>query len=114
MVALLRGATPKAVRNKASSWEQLSTHRIIPCNSATPRDRRHTPFESSGAMSWKALDWATELDIDSSTAKFILLLLANKGGTLPDGTEAAAFCPRCSPQAASKRPAPSTRSEERR
>jgi len=29
-------------------------------------------------MSWKALDWATELDIDSATAKFILLLLANK------------------------------------
>ena len=78
MVALLRGATPKAVRNKASSWEQLSTHRIILCNSATPRDRRHPPFESSGAMSWKALDWATELDIDSPTAKFILLLLANK------------------------------------
>lgn len=29
-------------------------------------------------MSWKALDWATDLDIDSATAKFILLLLANK------------------------------------
>jgi DNA-binding transcriptional MocR family regulator len=29
-------------------------------------------------MSWKALDWATELDIDSAIAKFILLLLANK------------------------------------
>jgi hypothetical protein len=78
VVALLRGATPKAIRNKASSWEQLSTHRIILCNSATPRDRRHPPFESSGAMSWKALDWATELEIDSAIAKFILHLLANK------------------------------------
>ena len=29
-------------------------------------------------MSWKALDWATDLDIDSATAKFILILLANK------------------------------------
>ena len=29
-------------------------------------------------MSWKALDWATELDINSATAKFILHLLANK------------------------------------
>ena len=29
-------------------------------------------------MSWKALDWATELEIDSATAKFILHLLANK------------------------------------
>ena len=29
-------------------------------------------------MSWKALDWATGLDIDSATAKFILHLLANK------------------------------------
>ena len=33
---------------------------------------------------------------------------------LPDGTEAAAFCPRCSPQGASKRHASSTRSSERR
>ncbi|ORA10945.1 helix-turn-helix domain-containing protein [Mycobacterium arosiense] len=29
-------------------------------------------------MSWKALDWATGLDIDSAIAKFILHLLANK------------------------------------
>ena len=29
-------------------------------------------------MSWKALDWATELEIDSPIAKFILHLLANK------------------------------------
>ncbi|WP_254659330.1 helix-turn-helix domain-containing protein [Mycobacterium malmoense] len=29
-------------------------------------------------MSWKALDWATDLNIRSATAKFILLLLANK------------------------------------
>lgn len=29
-------------------------------------------------MSWKALDWATGIEIDSSTAKFILHLLANK------------------------------------
>jgi DNA-binding transcriptional MocR family regulator len=29
-------------------------------------------------MSWKALDWATDLDIDSAITKFILHLLANK------------------------------------
>jgi hypothetical protein len=29
-------------------------------------------------MSWKALDWATDLEIDPATAEFILLLLANK------------------------------------
>jgi Helix-turn-helix domain len=57
---------------------QRSSHRIVPCDSATPHDRVHTPVESSGSMSWKALDWATELDIDSAIAKFILLLLANK------------------------------------
>ena len=29
-------------------------------------------------MSWKALDWATELEINSATARLILILLANK------------------------------------
>ena len=29
-------------------------------------------------MSWKALDWATDSEVGSSTTKFILLLLANK------------------------------------
>ena len=29
-------------------------------------------------MSWKALDWATDSAVGSSTTKFILLLLANK------------------------------------
>jgi len=29
-------------------------------------------------MSWKALDWATDLAIANPTAKFILILLANK------------------------------------
>jgi DNA-binding transcriptional MocR family regulator len=29
-------------------------------------------------VSWKALDWATDSEVGSSTRKFILLLLANK------------------------------------
>jgi DNA-binding transcriptional MocR family regulator len=29
-------------------------------------------------VSWKALDWATDSEVGSSTTKFILLLLANK------------------------------------
>jgi DNA-binding transcriptional MocR family regulator len=29
-------------------------------------------------VSWKALDWATESEVESAIAKFILLLLANK------------------------------------
>lgn len=29
-------------------------------------------------MSWKALDWATELEVNSAAAKLILILLANK------------------------------------
>jgi Helix-turn-helix domain len=78
LAALLRGAALKAVRNKASRWGPLSSRRIIPCDSATPSDRQHAPAEGSGARSWKALDWATELDINSATAKFILHLLANK------------------------------------
>ena len=96
-------------------------------------------------MSWKALDWATDIRVGSPTMRLILILLANKADekfscylarrlaelptppspslrrktpwcgecedeqsrtitvTPPDGTEAAAFCPRCSPQ---KRPQP--------
>ena len=78
MAALSRNAAPKAVRNKAPRLGQRSSHRIVPRDSATPHDWRQAPAASSVAMSWKALDWATELDIDSPTAKFILLLLANK------------------------------------
>ncbi len=76
--ALLRDATPKAVWDKAYSQEQLPIRRIIVFGTTPPRDRRFTSAESSGSVSWKALDWATDLDIDSATAKFILLLLANK------------------------------------
>ena len=65
--ARLRGPPPESVRDKACSRE-----------GTTLRDRRLTSAESSSSMSWKALDWATDLDIDSATAKFILLLLANK------------------------------------
>lgn len=43
-------ATPKAARKETS--EQLSAQRIIPCDSATPHDRRHTPVGSSCSVSW--------------------------------------------------------------
>lgn len=51
---------------------------VIPLEGETLRGGTLTQFESSSPMSWKALDWATDLDINSTTAKFILLLLADK------------------------------------
>ena len=35
-------------------------------------------IDRAGNVSWKALDWATDSEVGSSTTKFILLLLANK------------------------------------
>ena len=40
----------------------------LPCN----------VIDRAGNVSWKALDWATDSEVGSSTTKFILLLLANK------------------------------------
>jgi Helix-turn-helix domain len=55
----------------------LSDRRITRCDRTTFHDL-DTTADRSGTMSWQALGWASELDIDSPIAKFILHLLANK------------------------------------
>ena len=60
---------------------------VLPCHKWNPIQQdiaqrpRRLPcdvIDRGGIVSWKALDWATDSEVGSSTTKFILLLLANK------------------------------------
>ena len=59
----------------------LPCHKWNPYNKTSHSGRDGLPcnvIDRAGNVSWKALDWATDSAVGSSTTKFILLLLANK------------------------------------
>ena len=59
----------------------LPCHKWNPYNTTSHSGRDGLPrtvIDRAGNVSWKALDWATDSQVGSSTTKFILLLLANK------------------------------------
>jgi hypothetical protein len=52
--------------------------RGTPYDRASQRGRPRDAFDHTASMSWKALDWATDIRVGSPTIRLILILLANK------------------------------------